>query len=941
MKVMMIPSWLNVQGHEPSGIQTVIKAYTRHFLAAGIELVDPKATSFDVLAVHAGMSKEYPNSAPMVAHLHGLYWSADYPAAPWEYKVNRDVIDGIRHATTITVPSAWVAESFQRDMHLQPHIVGHGIDWQEWQHSEPNEGYILAYAKNRAGSDVCSPIDMSELARRFPKEKFMGTYMMPDAPDNVTATGLLSHIDMRKMVQRSAVMVSTVKETFGVLHLEAMASGVPVLGFRQGGILETVEHGINGYLARPGDYDDLAKGLEYCLKHRDTLGANGREMAKRFTWQRVAEQLAGIYAETMAKYNQSPTVSVIIPCYNLAHMLARAVESAVGQADEVIIVDNNSTDDTKHIAKRLEVEYPIVHYTNCPEQGVAYARNYGVRLAKGQYICCLDSDDMIESGFLAACVQVLQGDRSLGIAYTRLRWIKPDGTTGISDWPGQYNYDDFLRKKNQVPTCCLFRKEMWQRLGGYRQRYAPDGQGAEDAEFFLRAGALGWGAKLATEEALFVYSWGSGRVSGNAAYQEPDWLIGHPWVEDRQHPFASMASPVNKLSHPVRQYDAPTISIIIPCSLNHRQHLIDALDSLEAQTFRQWETIVVCDGFSVSAEMHDAYPFVYWTECTQRGAGAARNLGAAKARGHLLLFLDADDWLRPKALERLLHEWNQTQAITYSDYAGHAYIDDKNEIAKLRGRHRLESYNERTHEAVVIHQSFDYDYELAVIQPRMTSRGEFYIWNLITSLVPKAWHNEIGGFDEKMPSWEDWDYWLRLARRGKPFVRIPDVLVEYRFYTGTRRETGRQIHQSLLEYMTEKYRGTEIMPCGSCGGKRSGQPTPVSAPQMAPQMAVQMSAGNIIWVRLNDGNIGQHPIVGNVTRTNYGYRVHGDLFKMMASDAQAAPHKYVIVPDPNTIPAQMAVAEISTPEPVAIAPTEFTSWDKPMGKLGLKQEQPA
>lgn len=131
------------------------------------------------------------------------------------------------------------------------------------------------------------------------------------------------------------------------------------------------------------------------------------------------------------------------------------------------------------------------------------------------------------------------------------------------------------------------------------------------------------------------------------------------------------------------------------------------------------------------------------------------------------------------------------------------------------------------------------------------------------------------------------------------------------------------------------------MPCGSCGGKRSGQPTPVSAPQMAPQMAVQMSAGNIIWVRLNDGNIGQHPIVGNVTRTNYGYRVHGDLFKMMASDAQAAPHKYVIVPDPNTIPAQMAVAEISTPEPVAIAPTEFTSWDKPMGKLGLKQEQPA
>lgn len=302
MKVMMVPSWLNVQGHEPSGIQTVINAYTRHFPAAGIELVDPKATSFDVLAVHAGMTREYANSAPMVAHLHGLYWSADYPAASWEYKVNRDVIDGIRHATTVTVPSAWVAEPFQRDMHLQPYIVGHGIDWEDWQHSEPNEGYILAYAKNRAGSDVCSPVAMSELARRYPNEKFVGTYALDDGLANITATGLVTHPVMRKMVQRSAVMVSAIKETFGVLHLEAMASGIPILGFRQGGILETVEHGISGFLATPGDYDDLARGLEYCLKHRKILGDNGREIAKRFTWQGVAEQLSGIYEETLSKF---------------------------------------------------------------------------------------------------------------------------------------------------------------------------------------------------------------------------------------------------------------------------------------------------------------------------------------------------------------------------------------------------------------------------------------------------------------------------------------------------------------------------------------------------------------------------------------------------------------------------------------------------------------
>ncbi len=913
MKVLMVPSWLNVQGHEPSGIQTVIRAYFRHLPAAGIELVDPKATSFDVLAVHAGMTNEYPIDAPLVCHLHGVYWSADYQAAQWEYKVNRDVINGIRHATTVTVPSAWVAEPFQRDMHLSPYVVPHGIDWQDWQHEEPNEGYILGYAKNRAGSDVCNPVAMGELAKRRPDLRFLGTFAPPGAPANVKATGLVTHIDMRRMVQRSAVVVGSVKETFGILHLEAMASGIPVLGFRQGGILDTVQHGTNGYLASPGDYDDLAKGLDYCLKHREVLGANGREMAKRFTWQRVAEQLAGIYQTTVDKFREPPTVAVVIPCYNLASTLERAVESAVGQANEVIIVDNNSTDQTKDLAAELTAKYPTVRYVNESAQGVAHARNRGIREATTKYIVPLDADDAIESGFIETCIKPLEVDRSLGIAYTRLRWIKPDGSTGISDWPGAYDFDAFLAKRNQVSTCALFRKEMWERLGGYRQRFAPLGAGAEDAEFFLRAGAIGYGAKLASEEAMFVYSWGSGRVSGDPNYAEPDWLAGKPWIVDRQHPFASLATPANKLSHPVRQYDVPTISVVIPCGPSHQRYLVDALDSLEAQTFRQWEAIVVTDGWQAEAEIRAAYPFVKWIDLDGKGAGAARNAGAKFARAPYLLFLDADDWLRPTALEKLLAAWNQTQAITYSDYAGHAYIEDKTEIAKLRSRQRLESYNERTHEAVVLHQSFEYDCEQAVQQPRITRNGEFYIWNLITSLLPKAWHEAIGGFDEQMPSWEDWDYWLRLARAGRCFSRVPEPLIDYRFSTGTRRETGRQIHQSLLEYMTAKYKEIPVMPCGSCGGRRQSAVAPAQV-QMAPQMSAQMSADSVVWVRLNDGNTGQHPIVGNVTRTQYGYRSHGDLFKMVAADAAAAPHKYAIVPNPEAQPAQVVKTE--TPEPI-------------------------
>lgn len=947
MKVMMVPSWLNVKGHEESGIKTVVRKYTEHFPSAGIELVDPKATSFDLLAVHAGMTKEYPNDAPLVAHLHGLYWSADYPAADWEYKVNATVIDSIRHATTVTVPSAWVAEPFQRDLHMQPAIVPHGIDWEEWQHDEPNEGYILGYAKNRAGSDVCNPVAMGELAKRFPQHRFLGTFAPANSTPNVKVTGIVKHDVMRHMVQRAAVLVSSVKETSGILHLESMASGVPVLGFRQGGILDTVIHGENGYLAKVGDYDDLARGLEYCLKHRAVLGANARERAKHFTWQKVAQQLHGIYTETIQKFHEPPTCSIVIPCYNLAHTLERAVNSAIAQtypAHEIIIVNNNSSDNTEELANKLASQPGNVIYTNCEKQGVAHARNHGIRLATGKHILCLDADDMIEPGFLGVCVKALEADRSLGIAYTRLRWVKGDGTTGMSQWPGEYNYDEFLKKKNQVPTAAVFRKELWQRLGGYRQRYCgAGGAGAEDAEFFLRAGALGWGAKLVTEEAMFVYSWGTGRVSGDKNYKEPDWLGDKPYIADKQHPFASMATPV-KQSHPVRQFDLPAISVVIPCGPGHEQYLIDALDSLEAQTFRQWEAIVVFDtGKNDYAELLTAYPFVHPVYTGKVGAGAARNAGAKLARGQFLLFLDADDWLRPQALQKMLATWNETGAIAYSDYIGHAYIDDKAEIERLRMRGRLEAYNDHSKEAKILHRSFDYECERALREPQRNTKQP-YVWNMISSLLPKAWHNEIGGFDEAMPSWEDWDYWLRFARAGKCFVRIEEPLLEYRLYSGTRRElanvdteNSRQLADSLLEYLAEKYKGSEPMPCGGCGGKKRTS-TPAASPQMIAMSAgrntPQAPASQMIWVQLNDGNFGQHPITGMATKTRYGYRSSGEKFMMAASDVAAMQHRFIIVPDPNAKPAVVETPEPDTPEPQPVG--GFATWEaeKPKAKRG-------
>lgn len=86
-------------------------------------------------------------------------------------------------------------------------------------------------------------------------------------------------------------------------------------------------------------------------------------------------------------------ISVIIPAYNRAHTLARALDSVFTQSlppDEVIVVDDGSTDNT---ADLLAGQYPQVRVLRQSNQGVSAARNAGIRAAHGEWIAFLDSDD--------------------------------------------------------------------------------------------------------------------------------------------------------------------------------------------------------------------------------------------------------------------------------------------------------------------------------------------------------------------------------------------------------------------------------------------------------------------------------------------------------------------------------------------------------------------
>lgn len=105
--------------------------------------------------------------------------------------------------------------------------------------------------------------------------------------------------------------------------------------------------------------------------------------------------------------NQNPLVSVVIPTYNHAHFLGRALQSVLNQTYtnwEAIVIDNHSTDNTDEVM--LKFADPRIKFIKIHNNGViAASRNVGIRTAKGEWIAFLDSDDWWAADKLLTCFQ--------------------------------------------------------------------------------------------------------------------------------------------------------------------------------------------------------------------------------------------------------------------------------------------------------------------------------------------------------------------------------------------------------------------------------------------------------------------------------------------------------------------------------------------------------
>lgn len=882
MKIHMLPATSDL------GIGRVVDAYRKHLPKFGVEFTSEEAA--DLIICHAGEHAKKRQTDILICH--GLYPTATLDTAAMYFDTNAAVIRNAREAKVITVPSNWVAMPFKRDMAIAPYVVPHGIEFEDWPTRNSSNGYAL-WAKGHTPG-VCNPDVVNELASIMPTQEFITTFGKPSS--NVRVVGMQKFPDMKKLLAEAGVYLATSKETFGIQTLEAMACGVPVVGYKHGATPDLVVQGVTGWLVAPGDLQGLAEGVRWALSaNRWYISQESRERAKQFTWDAACKRLFDVMK--IANTQQAePMVSVVIPSYNYGKWVGKAIESVLGQTytghKEIIVVDDGSNDNTEQVVKLYANK---VTYFKNKNAGVAEARNFGIRHATGELIACLDADDYWEPEFLSSLLPAMD-DRSLGLVYGHLQ---STNGTGIhrSDWPPQFDFKQQSTRHNCVPSACLFRKTAWERAGGFRAQYTP----AEDAELWLRIAAVGFNVRKITDKPVYTY-----RLHGDSlsrSMQEPNWASDKPYSSTEvSTPFAAPVNIKDKASNPFRDYDDPWVSVIIPVGPGHENLVYRALDSLQTQSVLNWEVIVVNDSGTdlmhppTGKPLGQVYPYIIEVNSGRSGVATARNMGVDNCNSDMLIFLDADDWLLPEFMSHVIHAYNENpDRYIYTDWLG---LDDKKKTS-----------------------------------PRLSK--EFSIKGIlaealhpITTLVPRTWHVEIGGFDTTVSGWEDWIYYLDLVKAGHCGLRLGIQGMVYDYASGLRREDSLKNINKLLPVVRKRYKESD-MACSSCG-KRNGGGTrsssgaiPIQQSRSAggvPVMATrEVSTSKMIVVKENSGNIGAHGVVGARTRINYGRHKHGDVFEMHRDDAMAQPQRYVRMAD-DRVGAPAPEKPIAPQTVVSVAP---------------------
>lgn len=232
---------------------------------------------------------------------------------------------------------------------------------------------------------------------------------------------------------------------------------------------------------------------------------------------------------------------------------------------------------------------------------------------------------------------------------------------------------------------------------------------------------------------------------------------------------------------------SPFVSIITP-TLNRKDYLAETVRSVQKQTFRNWEMIIVDDG-SLDGTREMIQSFFSGDERvryikranSKPGANTCRNEGIAKAAGEFIVHLDSDDMLAPQALENRVKTLRCNDRLDFAVF--HCRIFLKNPEDSLILWNTLDDQN-------------DLDRFLAFDIP----------WGNCSAIWRKSALLKMGLWDENLPSWQDVEFHVRALAEGLQYLKFQEVDCYYRLHASDSigKASSKSVHLSSRRYFFKK-----------------------------------------------------------------------------------------------------------------------------------------
>ncbi len=352
--------------------------------------------------------------------------------------------EALKKADFILSRSPIMKDFDRRRFNIEPKKIGvfpQGIDLKKFNPSKKCPlkkkfaGKNIVFSVSRLGADKNNVTLIKVFSKLKTKNKHL--ILVGDGPqkedlikltkklrisEKVSFLGEIRDVENYYCLGKVFVLASE-QEGFPNVFSEAMASGIPIVGYKERLFDRTVPTRFAIGKRKCGfaveNEEDMVQKIDLILSNKrlqERMAKESRKESVKFSWKKAADKLE----EIEGKLN--PRVSIIIPCYNAEKYIIETINSILGQTEkniEVILVDDCSTDNTfQKIRENFSENRKIKVIKNKKNSGAAASINKGLSEARGRYICIFDSDDIMIKNKLKIQSEYLEKNREVDMVFS-------------------------------------------------------------------------------------------------------------------------------------------------------------------------------------------------------------------------------------------------------------------------------------------------------------------------------------------------------------------------------------------------------------------------------------------------------------------------------------------------------------------------------------------